>query len=113
MDPVQISRVVHEANTALQVEQADPTIPVSPHWDSLDPETRESAVDGVRGVMAGNSPEQSHENWCAFKLAHGWSLGPRKDEAKKEHSLLVPYSELPESQKIKDALFVAIVKTLA
>lgn len=107
-----IARVVHEANTALQVEQADPTIPVSPHWDDLDVETRESAIDGVRGVMAGNTPEESHTNWCRFKESKGWVLGPVKDEAKKEHPLLVPYAQLPESQKLKDALFVAIVVTL-
>lgn len=112
MTPEQIARVVHEANRAVQVEQGDPSIPVSPHWDHLDAETRASAVDGVRGVLAGNTPEQSHEGWLQFKIAHGWTLGPVKDEAKKEHPLLVPYVDLPESQQVKDHLFVAIVTTL-
>jgi len=109
----QIARVVHEANRAVQIEQADPTIPVSKPWDDLDAETRESAIDGVRGVLDGNTPEQSHENWCRFKVDHGWTLGPVRDDAKKEHPLLVPYAELPEAQKLKDRLFVAIVNALA
>lgn len=109
----QIARVVHEANRALQIEQADPTIPVSPSWDDTDEETRRSAVTGVEGVIGGNTPEQSHEGWCDFKWAHGWTLGKVKDEQAKTHPLLVPYAELPESQRIKDDLFVAIVRALS
>jgi hypothetical protein len=81
-----IAHVCHEANRALQIEQADPTIPISPLWEDLDEETRLSAVSGVQGVVDGNTPEQSHEGWVLFKLAHGWTLGPVKDEAKKEAS---------------------------
>jgi hypothetical protein len=107
-----IAHVVHEANRAVQIEQADPTISVSPLWEDLDGETKASAVDSVEGVLLGNTPEQSHENWCEFKRTHGWVKGPVKDEAKKEHPLLVPYDELPDSQKVKDELFVSIVRTL-
>lgn len=109
----QIARVVHEANRALQIEQNDPTIPVSKSWDDTEHETQLSAIKGVLGVQDGNTPEQSHEGWTAFKLAHGWTLGPIKDEATKQHPLLVPYAELPASQKVKDDLFVAIVRALS
>lgn len=112
MNPATIARVCHEANRALQIEQADPTISVSPSWDDLDAETRDSAIDGVQGVLDGNTPEESHEQWCLFKLKHGWTLGPVKDEVHKRHPLLVPYAELPKSQRIKDKLFVAIVNVL-
>ncbi len=113
MHAKQIARVVHEANRALQIEQADPTIPVSPVWAELDEETRQSAIDGVHHVMGGADAESSHENWVAFKLEHGWTLGPVKDEALKQHPLLVPYAELPASQQVKDALFGAIVRALS
>lgn len=112
MTPIQIARVVHEANRALQIEQADPTIPVSPPWDELDDETWDSAIDGVVSVIDGASPEESHANWVRFKREHGWKFGPVKDEAKKEHPLLVDYYDLPHRQKIKDHLFVSIVKVL-
>ncbi len=113
MEPVQIARVVHEANRALQIEQADPTIPVSVSWDDLDEETRQSAINGVEAVIGGAGPEQSHENWTRFKLTHGWTLGPVKDEELKQHPLLVPYGALPASQRVKDSLFGAIVQVLA
>jgi hypothetical protein len=113
MKTTHIARVVHEANRALQIVQDDPTIPVSPSWDDLDEETRQSAYQGVQGAKAGATPEESHQDWCDFKRQHGWVLGPVKDEGLKEHPLLVDYNALPESQRVKDALFVAIVQTLA
>lgn len=112
MNVESIARVCHEANRALQVEQNDPTIPVSPSWDDEDVDIRASAVYGVQGIIDGNTPEQSHESWMQFKLDDGWQLGPVKDVERKEHPLLVPYSELPESQKLKDDLFSAIVTAL-
>jgi hypothetical protein len=108
-----IAHVCHEANRALQIEQADPTIEVSPLWADLDEETRQSAVVGVKGVIDGNTPEESHALWCEYKRDAGWATGPVKDLSKKEHPLLVPYDDLPESAKIKDALFVGIVRALS
>lgn len=113
MTPDAIAQVCHEANRALQAIQNDPTIPVSPAWVDTDPETRASAVEGVRGVLAGATPEQSHEQWCAFKRAHGWTYGVHKDGITRTHPSLVPYGDLPAEQRIKDALFHAIVQALA
>ena len=112
MEATAIARVAHEANRALQLEQADPTIAVSPTWDDLDEEARESLIHGVLAVQDGATAEQSHEGWRAFKLARGWTLGPVKDTVLRQHPLLVPYAELPESQQLKDHLFGAIVAAL-
>ena len=112
MTTEEIARVCHEANRALQIIQADPTISVSPSWDDLDPETRLSATVGVDGVLAGNTPRQSHEQWRRFKETNGWTLGPVKDETAKTHPLLVDYDDLPAAAKVKDALFVGVVLSL-
>ncbi len=109
-----IAHVCHEANRALQVEQADPTIPVSPAWADLDEETRESAIDGVAHILAtGATPAESHDNWARFKREHGWIHGPTKDEHARTHPSLVPYADLPPSQRVKDGLFHAIVRALS
>lgn len=46
--------------------------------------------------------ENAHEVWARRRLAEGWRPGPRRDEAKKEHPSLVPYEDLPESEKEYD-----------
>jgi hypothetical protein len=112
MDVTAIAHICHEANRALQIEQNDPTIPVSPLWESLDEETRQSAVSDAQGIIDGNTPEQSHEGWVSFKLERGWTLGPVKDEETRQHPLLVPYAELPAAQQAKDHLFSNVVKAL-
>lgn len=108
----EIARVVHEANRAIQVIQADPTIPVGPPWDDLDEETKASAISGVQGVIDGNTPRESHESWMAFKIENGWVYGEIKDDVAKTHPLLIDYDDLDEAAQIKDLLFVSIVLAL-
>lgn len=106
-----IARVAHEANRAYQVATLDPA--VSPHWDAAPQWQRDSAVDGVRQALAGRTPQELHEGWCAFKIADGWTLGPVKDAEAKTHPCLVPYDALPLVQQRKDHLFAAIVGVLS
>lgn len=46
--------------------------------------------------------ENVHEVWAAGRIAEGWKYGPVKDSMKKETPLLIPYDELPESEKEYD-----------
>lgn len=43
-----------------------------------------------------------HDVWAAGRIAEGWTLGPEKDVTKKTTPLLIPYDELPESEKEYD-----------
>ena len=43
--------------------------------------------------------ENVHEVWAAGRLAEGWTLGAKRDDEKKKTPCLVPYAELPESEK--------------
>jgi len=40
-----------------------------------------------------------HDVWSAGRIAQGWTWGPKRDDEKKENPCLVPYEELPESEK--------------
>jgi len=46
--------------------------------------------------------EHSHDTWAQQRIAEGWTYGPRRDDAAKQHSDLVPYAELPDSEKEYD-----------
>jgi hypothetical protein len=58
--------------------------------------------------------EREHVRWMEAKLSAGWKHGPKKDSAARTHPCLVPYAELPQSEKEKDRETVrAIPKFLA
>ena len=46
--------------------------------------------------------ENVHETWAKGRMDAGWTYGPVCDDAKKHHPGLVPYGELPESEKNYD-----------
>jgi ryanodine receptor 2 len=43
-----------------------------------------------------------HDVWAAARIADGWSYGPARDDARRLHPCLVPYDDLPESEKEYD-----------
>ena len=46
--------------------------------------------------------ENVHDVWAAGRIAEGWTYGEKKDAEKKTTPLLIPYDELPESEKEYD-----------
>lgn len=105
------AHVAHEANRAYCRTLGDQS---QPPWDEAPVWQRNSALEGVRGViLLQNGPRESHEGWTRLKLAEGWRLGPEKDPVKKTHPCLVPYDELPEEQRKKDRIFIDVVQAVA
>ena len=46
--------------------------------------------------------KNSHEVWAKMRMDEGWSFGVERNDEKMEHPCLVPYEELPESEKNYD-----------
>ena len=46
--------------------------------------------------------ENVHEVWAQNRMAEGWTYGPVRDDAKRQTPCLVPYEDLPESEKDYD-----------
>ena len=44
----------------------------------------------------------THEVWAAARIADGWTFGPRRDDALRQHPCLVPYEELSEEERAYD-----------
>ena len=43
--------------------------------------------------------ENVHDIWAVGRIAEGWVYGEQKNNEKKTNPCLVPYSDLPESEK--------------
>ena len=48
--------------------------------------------------------EQVHENWSLARINDGWMYGTHRNDEKKTTPCLVPYNELPDSEKEYDRI---------
>lgn len=46
--------------------------------------------------------ENVHDVWAEGRIKQGWTYGETRDDEKKQNPCLVPYFELPESEKEYD-----------
>ena len=46
--------------------------------------------------------ENAHEIWAKNRIDQGWSYGPERNDQKKETPDMIPYCNLPESEKLYD-----------
>ena len=60
--------------------------------------------------------ENAHEVWAEARMLEGWTYGPVRDDEKKQHPDLVPYSSLSDSEKEYDRIMatntIKLVKKL-
>lgn len=59
-------------------------------------------LDGEMSALTEDLAKNTHEVWAAQRVAEGWRYGPQRDEGRREHPGLVPYEDLPESEKQYD-----------
>jgi len=50
--------------------------------------------------------------WLKERVNDGWVYGDIKNPIAKTHPCIVNYEDLPEEQKVKDKLFISIVKSI-
>jgi hypothetical protein len=110
-DIARIAEVMHEAMRAWQ--KANGQTP-SPPWRRAPKWMKESSQTSVVWRIANPNASVSaqHEQWVEQKKADGWKFGKVKDAAKKTHPMMIPYAQLPEFEKRKDALVHAVVDAL-
>lgn len=106
-----IAEVAHETNRIYCQTINDFS---QPRWIDAPEWQKNSAINGVAFHIANPNAgcADSHESWLKEKLTNGWKYGEVKDPEKKEHPCCVPYEELPPEQKVKDALFVGVVRAM-
>jgi hypothetical protein len=46
--------------------------------------------------------ENAHDIWAQQRLTEGWTYGPERNDKQKNHPCLIPYADLPDSEKQYD-----------
>lgn len=64
--------------------------------------TDDVELDEVLLELTEKLAENVHEMWALGRLNDGWRYGEKRDDAAKTHLCLVPYSQLPDSEKEYD-----------
>lgn len=96
------ARLAAEAATA-------PIIPAP--WDARELAFRTQfleVIDRQMGEQRSASPEELHGSWMQAYFNMGWLHGENYDRDKRIHPDLVPYDQLGQLEKDKDAVFVAL-----
>ena len=110
----QIAKICHQANRAYNQSHDDLSLN---DWENTSDDIKQSVINGVEftvgSIVVGKevTAEIQHAEWVKFKIQQGYVYGEVKDDTKKTHPCIVPFSSLPEFQRKKDELFIAIVKT--
>lgn len=103
-----IAKIIHQCWVSHQIAVGQP------YNDRLTDAQRESLLSGYRKFI--NNPtmtcQQNHEEWMEHRLANGWTLGPVKDEALKQHPDLIPYDQLPAVEKTKNEVFLSACRLI-
>ena len=108
----EIAKICHEVNRACcQAFDDNSQVP----WKDAPQWQRDAALAGVVEVLQDPdlTPTKLHQAWMTKKLVDGWRHGEVKDPAKKEHPDLRLFSQLPPEKRVKDHLFLAVVRALA
>lgn len=65
-------------------------------------DTGKTALSGDLLELTEKIAENIHDVWAEGRIAEGWRYGPAKDPEQRTTPLLVPYAQLPDSEKAYD-----------
>lgn len=105
----QVAQVCLAADRAW-AEATGAGVPAS--WEDATEEDKRARIVGVMQVLGGVKPETVHAEVVALKFERGWTWGPVFDKEARTDPNLVPYEELPEGSRRRDALTQAVVVAL-
>ena len=86
-----------------------PIVPVQ--WSEREEAFRTQFLNVIErqcGEQRSKSPEELHGSWMQAYFSMGWAYGREYSREEKEHPDLVPYAELGQLERDKDAVFVAL-----
>ena len=103
------SKFVYEGARIAAMAADAPIIPVS--WDEREEPFKaqfRQVIERQCSEQRSQSPEELHGSWMQSYFAMGWKYGEVYDRENKLHPDLVPYADLGQLERDKDAVFVAL-----
>ena len=87
-----------------------------PSWDELDDDADKDnrvtlmseTVPDIKKISA----KKMHDMWVDQQAKEGWKYGESYDKKKKTHPCIVSWAELPDLEKAKDAMYLAVIKAM-
>lgn len=83
-----------------------------PHPINVDSVPLDGDLEELQEAIA----ENAHDVWAEARMKEGWSYGKDRDDAKKLHPDLIPYTAMPDSEKEYDRIMafntIKLVKKL-
>ena len=103
------ARFVYDAARLAAIAANAPVIPVP--FDVREQEFVTQfcqVIERQCGEHRSSSPEELHGSWMQAYLAMGWVYGDTYSREQKIHPDLVPYAQLGQRERDKDAVFVML-----
>ena len=101
-----ILTVLHNANAVLKKLNNEKHEELA----DMEPARRASIKAAIKYALENDTtPEESHNKWLEAQEKLGYKYGLSIDREKLLHPCMVPYYQLPETQRIKDDMFVSII----
>ena len=100
---------IYEAARLAAIAAGAPIIPA--HWKEKEDDFRDQFLDVIYrqcGDQRSSSPEELHGGWMQAYFENGWVYGDNYNPELRTHPDLVPYEQLGQLEKDKDAVFVAL-----
>ena len=100
---------VYNAARLAGIAAGAPIIPVP--WIEREQDFRGQFIKVIErqcGEQRSKSPEELHGSWMQAYFAMGWKFGTEYSRQNKTHPDLVPYADLGQLERDKDAIFVAL-----
>ena len=72
------------------------------HYTPQPVDTKDVVLPEDLMSLAEEMAKNVHEIWAETRIAQGWTYGPERNDTEKKHPCLVPYNQLPESEKAYD-----------
>lgn len=105
-----ISEWIYEA-TRVEAEWSERPI-VPELWKHRDIKFRNQFIEMIGRYLKLDTlptPEEAHDSWMQSYYDMGWVYGETRDAVAKTHPDLLPFNELSQAERDKDAIFLAFV----